>query len=183
MKFRNRRGYSLAELVLVMMLLILVASLVFSLTAAGSQAWLRLSESGSDRAALRTAMSYIDVQLKKSDDLDAISVETDPYANGNAIRIVREIKNPTIPDYNQSIVWIYLYDGYLHELHTMPGMEQPLTEQTSGRALTRADGWSISVVADNILEVSVWLDGNGASPESELRVTRRFNIRSGGLLQ
>jgi hypothetical protein len=62
-------------------------------------------------------------------------------------------------------------------------MEQPLTEQTSGRALTRADGWSINVVADNVLEVSVWLDSNGASPESDLRVTRRFNIRSGGLLQ
>ena len=94
-----------------MMLLILVASLVFSLTAAGSRAWMRLTEAGDRRTELRTAMSYIDVQLKKSDSIDSISVGSDPSGNGTAIKLVREIKNPTIPDFDRSETWIYVREG------------------------------------------------------------------------
>jgi prepilin-type N-terminal cleavage/methylation domain-containing protein len=97
---RSKKGYSLVELVLVMMLLVLVASLVFSLTAAGSRAWMRLTESGNRRTELRTAMSYIDVQLKKSDSLNSVSIGADPTGSGAAIKLIREIKNPTIPDFN-----------------------------------------------------------------------------------
>ena len=40
---KRRGGYTLIELVLVLLLLVLVASAVFTLAASGSQAFLRLS--------------------------------------------------------------------------------------------------------------------------------------------
>lgn len=180
MRGRSRSGYSLVELVLVMMLLVLVASLVFSLTAAGSRAWMRITEAGERRSELRTAMSYIDVQLKKSDSIDSISVRAAPNGSGTALRLVREIKNPTIPDFDQSETWIYVQDGQLYELHTLPGM--PLQDaMITGQPLVAVDGWDIRVVSDELIEITLisrqQIDGSEVSE----RLTRQYYVRSGGL--
>lgn len=177
---RSKKGYSLVELVLVMMLLVLVASLVFSLTAAGSQAWMRLTESGNRRTELRTAMSYIDVQLKKSDSFESVAIGDDPTGNGIAIKLTREIKNPTIPDFNKSETWIYVQDGKLYELHTLPGM--PLQDaMTAGQPLANADSWEVRVISDQLLEVTLFIKHGQNDSEITESVTRQFYIRSGGL--
>lgn len=177
---RSKKGYSLVELVLVMMLLVLVASLVFSLTAAGSRAWMRLTESGNRRTELRTAMSHIDVQLKKSDSLNSVSIGADPTGSGAAIKLTREIKNPTIPDFNRSETWIYIQDGKLYELHTLPGM--PLQDaMTAGQPLADVDSWEIRVVSDQLLEVTLNIKREMESNEITDSITRQFFIRSGGL--
>ena len=180
MKSRSKSGYSLVELVLVMMLLVLVASLVFSLTAAGGRAWMRLTESGNRRTDIRTAMSYIDVQLKKSDSFDSINIGTDPTGSGTAIKLVREIKNPTIPDFNKSETWIYIQDGRLYELHTLPGM--PMQDAMSaGQPLANADSWEIRIISDELLEVTLNIKHQQDDREIIESMTRQFYIRSGGL--
>lgn len=177
---KKKNGYSLVEIILVMMLLIMVASLVFSLTAAGSRAWMRLTESGNQRTELRTAMSYIDVQLKKSDSIGSVSIENNPSGEGVAIRLTREIKNPTIPDFNNSETWIYLKDGKLCELYTMPGMPLP-NAMIAGQPLASADSWEIRVVSDQLLEVTLNLKHELEGNEIIESITRQFFIRSGGL--
>ena len=178
---RSKKGYSLVELVLVMMLLVLVASLVFSLTAAGSRAWIRLTDSGNRRTELRTAMSYIDVQLKKSDSVDSVIIGSDPTGNGVAIKLIREIKNPTIPDFNKSETWIYIQDGKLYELHTLPGM--PLQNvMTAGQPLAIADSWEVKVISDELLEVTLYIKQELNGSEFTESITRLFHIRSGGLV-
>ena len=63
----TRGGYTLIEMVLVMFLLVLVAAFVFSLTGAGSTAYLRLQEQQDLSADLRTGLSYIDVKIRSHD--------------------------------------------------------------------------------------------------------------------
>ena len=175
---QSKKGYTLIELVLVLFLLVLVASLVFSLTAAGSEAWLRLSSAREERSDLRTAMSYIEVQLRKADMADGISIEADPFNGESALYLVKRIKNPTIPDNDQTITWIYLEDNTLYEFVTMPGME---TIFTQGRPLLDNINWELNIVSDHMIEIKLWSDIAGNN-QKEL-VSRQIYIRSGGLLK
>ena len=65
----RRRGYTLVELVLVMLLLTLVASAVFTLAGAGSQTYLRLADKrGSDASARLAELAAIEAELATAPD-------------------------------------------------------------------------------------------------------------------
>ena len=76
---RRRGGYTLIELALVLMLLILVASVVFTLAGTGSRTYLRIAAKQNQASDMRTALSYIDVQVRKHDVRDALSIRPDPF--------------------------------------------------------------------------------------------------------
>jgi type II secretory pathway pseudopilin PulG len=170
---RNRGGYTLIELILVMFLLIMVASLVFSLTAAGSQAWLRLNTAQNSRSDLRTAMSYLEIQIKKADEEGAVSIEPDPFFSEPALRLDWIIENPTIPGQNKATTWIYLHEGRLYEFYTLPGMS---LVHAGGRELVKIDNWKLEISSGNLFTITINEDDRQNN-----EWTRNIYLRSGGM--
>lgn len=185
---RNKSGYTLIELILVMFLLIMVASLVFTLTAAGSQAWLRLTGSQNERSELRTAMSYLEIQIKKADEEGAVSIAPDPFFGESAIKLDWIIEDPTIPGQDKATTWIYLNAGRLYEFYTVPGM---VLSNTGGRELVKIDSWDLEISSGNILSVTIKEgysdtgssdnDKSGQIIEGDSYWTRNIYLRSGGM--
>lgn len=179
---QKKGGYTLIELVLVMLLLLLVSTLVFSLTTAGSKAWLRLTQARDTRSELRTALSYLEVQVRKADREGAISIEPDPFHGEPAIHLQWIIEQPTIPGLDTASTWIYLHDGTLFEFYTLPGMTKTTT---AGRRLVNLDDWMLVVESEQLLRITVAAqtgdngeDVSVGEPDSQ---TRLIFIRSGGL--
>lgn len=107
---RRRGGFSLIELVLVMLLLIFVAVSVFLLTGAGSAAYIRLSDNRRASSDLRIALSYIDVRIKKMDGTGQVTVCPAPFGQGQALLLSQHIESG---DYE---TYLYVDGGRLKEL-------------------------------------------------------------------
>ena len=82
---KRRGGYTLIELVLVLMLLVLVASVVVTLAGTGSRTYLNMTAKQVQTADLRIALSYLDVQSRKNDARDAWAVRPDPFEGHPAL--------------------------------------------------------------------------------------------------
>lgn len=96
---KGRGGYSLIELMLVMLLLIIVAVSVFLLTSAGSSAYARLSENAGASSDLRIALSYIDVRVKKIDGIGQVSICPAPFGGGQALLLSQTIEGSDYETY------------------------------------------------------------------------------------
>lgn len=159
-KTKNKKGYSLVELVLVLFLLLLVSSLVFTLIGAGSQAWLRLSAAQTQRADLRTGLSYVDMQIRKMDRVAAVTLTTDPFQDEPAILLTGTIKNPTIAGQDQYQIWIYVADGMLYELYATPGQ---VLQPGYANAIVTMQSMQVTKIADRLIEITLTSRPDGQS--------------------
>jgi len=141
---KHRRGYTLIELVLVMLLLTFVAVSVFLLTGAGSSAYARLSGNRGRASDLRIALSYIDVRMKKADGIGDIAVVSAPFGAGQALLLSQNIETTDFETY------IYVDDGILKELFIEKG--QPATRDMASD-IARADNLQVRRESDNLMVV------------------------------
>jgi prepilin-type N-terminal cleavage/methylation domain-containing protein len=165
---KQRRGYTLIELVLVLLLLVLVAAGVFSLAASGSEAFLRLSNRQGVTADMRTGLSYLDVQIRKHDSAGAVSIRQNPFADGQALVIAQPIEGAVY------LTWIYVQDGYLCELFVEEGTA--VTAEMAGK-ITHMDEMRLDRVSAEILRVTLVRKSPGLP---DLEAGRRIFLRSGG---
>lgn len=165
---RQKHGYTLIELVLVLFLLILIAISVFTLAVTGSQSFLRLESNQRHNSDLRIGISYLDVKLKQNDRAGAIEAVDLPGTSQSALRISRQIGDQTY------YTWIYAYDEYLCELFIQKGRE---FEPELGSRIAPAADLSVARVADDAMQVVLTgTDVSGGSSE----ITRVFHLRTGG---
>jgi prepilin-type N-terminal cleavage/methylation domain-containing protein len=168
----KRHGYTLIELVLVMFLLVLVAFFVFTLAGAGSQAFLRLSESQRQQAELRIAVSYLDVKIKKADHENGLSIKPNPYdASQSALRLTESINGI------EYLTWIFWRDGKLQEL--VVDANATLTPEM-GTPIATLAAIQLKSLSPHLLQVTVTADPGSDSPV-DTQVSRIFFLRSGGL--
>lgn len=166
---RRRSGYTLIELVLVLMLLVLVASMVFTLAGTGSQSYLRLMAKQSQSADLRTALSYLDVQLRKHDSIDTLAIRPDPFSGEPALLISQDAGSQTF------LTWIYLLDGYLYELTVAEG-----TKVTSdmGSRIVPIDDLDLEPLEHGAIRVTLTRQSPG---QAIIRGSRTVALRAGGI--
>jgi hypothetical protein len=164
----RRCGYTLIELVLVLFLLILVAIGVFTLAASGSQAFLRLSDRQSLNADLRTGLSYLDVQVRKHDSQQSLSIQPDPFDAGPALVVEQSIEDKAF------LTWIYVHDGYLSELFVEAGAA--VTPDMASR-IVRMDEMRLEQVAADAMRITLIRRPEGENP---LEASRLIYLRAGG---
>lgn len=156
----NKSGYSLIEMVLVMLLLIFVSFYVFTLTETGSTAYLRLTRRQQETADLRTGLSYLDVKLKSNDTDGLVTITADPFSGQPALLINQPIGDELY------YTWIYVYDNTLYELFTREGAQvSPLM----GNKIARAGQLELEMAGPQLLRVSLTgSDGPGAEVRTRL---------------
>ena len=170
---QSKKGYSLVELVLVLCLLLLVSSLVFTLIGAGSQAWLRLSSAQNQRSDLRTGLSYVDMQIRKMDRVSAVTLTKDPFQGTPALLLTGRIEQPTIAGQDQYQLWIYVADGLLCELYAASGQDlQPGYAQ----AIVAMKSMQVTEISNQLFEIS--LTSQSYAQADSLSDTRIIHLRS-----
>ncbi len=166
---KRRGGYTLIELVLVLMLLVLVASVVFTLAVSGSQTYLRMNAKQAQEAELRVAISYLDVQLRKHDAKGALSISPDPFDSRPSILITQDIDGQTY------LTWLYLRDGYLCELFVD---QDTIITSAMGSRISPVDDMELYVEADGSLRVTLRRQSDG---QAIISASRWVTLRAGGV--
>lgn len=104
-----RRGYTLVELMLVMLLLALFGITIMTLIQSGSTAYQKIVENRNAESDARIAINYLDVRVRQNDERGAVTVRPNPLGEGNAL-VIRERFDQV--DY---YTWVYFLDGTLYE--------------------------------------------------------------------
>lgn len=115
---KNEGGYSLIEMSVVMMLLVLFGLGVFMLAASSTTAYETLVKDKSIGEDLRIVSSYVSTKLRQNDRVDSIFVMEDYFGTSDALVIYEEISGENY------VTWIYMSDGNLREV-TVPEALEP----------------------------------------------------------
>lgn len=89
--FKNKKGYTEAELMMVFALVALFGILCFTLIQAGGGAYERLSENRSNKAFARVALSYIENRVRQGDEQEAVWVTSNPLEEGEQALVISGI--------------------------------------------------------------------------------------------
>lgn len=112
----KRKGSGNFETVMAMVLLILFSMSIFVLMYVGKDTEKRILEQNDIKANARVASSYINVKIKQNDEINKISVKSNPATSENALVIASEENGEKID------TWIYFDDGYLFESTVLRSM-------------------------------------------------------------
>lgn len=117
-RFQNENGYSLIEMTVVMLLLVVFGLGIFMLAATTTTTYSTLVDDKSTVEQLRVASSFITTKIRQNDRLDGLFVLTDSETYGDVLLIEETFGDEIYT------TWIYVSDGVLREstipLGTMP---------------------------------------------------------------
>jgi len=117
-KIVEPNGYSLIEMMIVMMLLVLFGLGIFMLAATSSTTYQKLVEDKETDGELRIASSYLMTKIRQNDRMGAIRIEKSAINSEDALVIEETLGNEVYE------TWIYVSDGVLREAtvlkETMP---------------------------------------------------------------
>ena len=102
-------GYSLIEMMIVMMLLVLFGLGIFMLAATASTTYQKLVEDKETDGELRVASSYLMTKIRQNDRMGAIRIEKSAINSEDALVIEETLGNEVYE------TWIYVSDGVLRE--------------------------------------------------------------------
>ncbi len=114
MKAQN--GYSLVEMSIVMLLLVLFGLGIFILAAATTTTYESLVEKKSESESLRIASSYVVTKIRQNDRVDSVKIYPNAFDDRDAL-IVLETINDEIYE-----TWIYVSEGRLREATVPSGV-------------------------------------------------------------
>jgi type II secretory pathway pseudopilin PulG len=112
---KRKKGYSLIELMFVMMLLVLFGLTTFTLVISGSNTYKRLTESKNENAELRIAISYIKMEIRQNDTSNSMSIQKNFAGTGEALVIGKSVGKESYEK------WIYCNNGKLKEAYVKKG--------------------------------------------------------------
>lgn len=113
---KSQNGYSLVEVSIVMLLLVLFALGIFMLAAATTTTYESLVEAKSESESLRIASSYIVTKLRQNDRMDSVRIQPNAYI-GSDVLILEETLDDEIYE-----TWIYVSEGKLREAIVLKGV-------------------------------------------------------------
>jgi len=106
---KDNKGYSLVELVLVMMLLLLFGVTIFTLIFSGSDTYQRINENQSTESDVRIALSYLNLKIRQNDVADKIEIKNFPGTERPALVLYDPREGSDL------VTWIFWEDGKLLE--------------------------------------------------------------------
>lgn len=161
--FRKQEGYSLIEMSIVMMLLILFGLGVFMLAAASTTSYQGLVSDKNDNESLRIASSYIITKLRQNDRSESIEIANKGLGGKDALVIKEELAGDLYE------TWIYESNGVLREVTVLSG-----TKPTDDLSFEIADVDKLKLsFTDKSIYISI--EKNGLSL-SDLIVTLKSNV-------
>ena len=116
-KWVSESGYSLIEMTIAMLLLVIFGLAVFMLAASSTTTYEKLVDDKNTSEELRVASSYLVTKLRQNDQKEAISLESNLLFDSEALTIREVIGDETY------ITWIYISDGALREVTVLVGVE------------------------------------------------------------
>ncbi len=116
-KWVSESGYSLIEMTIAMLLLVIFGLAVFMLAASSTTTYEKLVDDKNTSEELRVASSYLVTKLRQNDQKEAISLESNLLFDSEALTIREVIGDETY------ITWIYISDGVLREVTVLEGVE------------------------------------------------------------
>jgi len=112
---KDQNGYSLIEMSIVMLLLVIFSLGVFILAAASTTTYESLVEKKAESEDLRIASSYLVTKIRQNDRLGGIRIDRSTLENKEALVIVESIEEEIYE------TWIYLSEGILREVTILEG--------------------------------------------------------------
>ena len=163
---RPRRGSTLIELIMVMLLLILFGVTISSLIYAGGQTQQKIISEKNSQIDARVAISYLNMRIRQSDAADRVTIQKNDETGMDSI-VIKERA-----DWGEIDTWIFWANGLLYECLVNAG-EQPAVGLSERIASVErfSTGYDESGAITNVIGYSV----NGA--QKELRSSVR--LRSG----
>ena len=116
-KWVSESGYSLIEMTIAMLLLVVFGSAVFMLAASSTTTYEKLVDDKNTSEELRVASSYLVTKLRQNDQKEAISLESNLLFDSKALTIREVIGDETY------VTWIYVSEGVLREVTVLEGIE------------------------------------------------------------
>ena len=115
-KHQHQNGYSLIELTIAMMLLVMFGLGVFMLAASSTTTYEKLVDEKSTSEELRIASSYLVTKLRQNDRAESISIDTLTLKPEHALTIKEPIGEETY------VTWIFVHEGVLREATLLEGV-------------------------------------------------------------
>lgn len=116
--FKNKKGYTEAELMMVFALIALFGILCFTLIQAGGGAYERLAENRSGKSYARVALSYIENRVRQGDEGQSIMIAESPLNDEESALVITGITG-----IENEELWILKKDGELVEYYLAHGDE------------------------------------------------------------
>lgn len=114
---RKQEGYSLIEMSIVMMLLLLFGLGIFVLAAASTSSYEALVEEKDNNENLRIASSYIVTKLRQNDRFESVEI-ADKGMGGKDALVIKEVLAGDLYE-----TWIYESKGSLREATVLSGIK------------------------------------------------------------
>ena len=147
-KNKGNQGYTLIELMFVMVLLILFGIMAFTLVVSGTKAYNNITAKKNTNSELRIAESYLNMKIRQNDRLNGIRIEKNPLTSGDAIVISEVIDGKTYE------TWIYDSQNKLREALILKG--EAVTEDISFD-IAEIDGFTAVYTKETgSLSIDVW---------------------------
>lgn len=113
----NEKGYSLVEMAVGMLLLVVFGTTLFTLTASSAGSYERLVDEKEIDTEYRIASSYLTTKLRQNDRAGAVNLVMQDNEPKVALKISEELSGENYE------TWIYVADGFLKEVMIPAGME------------------------------------------------------------
>lgn len=112
----TQNGYSLIEMSIVMLLLVIFGLGIFMLAAATTTTYESLVDKKSESESLRIASSYIVTKIRQNDRVDSVKIDPNAFDDRDALIVLETINDE---DYE---TWIYVSEGSLREATVLKGV-------------------------------------------------------------
>jgi len=165
--FKNKKGYTEAELMMVFALIALLGILCFTLIQAGSGAYERLAENRSSKSYARVALSYIENRVRQADVGESIKVMQSPLESKDNALVISGITGIEGEE-----LWILKKDGKLVEYYVADGQEIDIEGYFE---IAEIDSFDVTQTGST-LQLTIGYKQNG-SPKTQSRI---ITIRSTG---
>jgi len=111
-----QNGFSLIEMSIVMLLLVLFGLGIFMLAAATTTTYESLVEKKTESESFRIASSYIITKIRQNDRLDSVKIEPNAFGDRDALIVIETINDEIYE------TWIYVSEGRLREATVLKGV-------------------------------------------------------------
>jgi len=111
-----QNGYSLIEMSIVMLLLVLFGLGIFMLAAATTTTYESLVDQKTESESVRVARSYLITKVRQNDRVGSVKIASNGINNGDALVIFESIDDAVYE------TWIYVSKGQLREATVLEGV-------------------------------------------------------------
>jgi type II secretory pathway pseudopilin PulG len=162
--FKNKKGYTEAELMMVFALIALFGILCFTLIEAGGGAYERLAENRSSKSYARVALSYIENRVRQGDGGQSVMIAESPLDEDESALVITGITG--IEDEE---LWILQNGGELVEYYLAKGQE---LDPASYFTIADIESFDVEVVGSTLQLTIGYLQNSEVKTQSSMILLR-----------